>query len=319
MTKISQPAAQTLQHRAGPPSDDPTASSADAWRGLAAAAVVVLCWSGFNIVSRFGSTGAFTPYDMAALRYAVSGTLALPFFIRDIPVAHYLRYLTLALFGGLGYALFAYSGFALAPSTHAGVFVNGGIPFWTAVLLALTTGLQRSRKIVVSLVLTTAGLVLISAESLFAPLAQGQWLGDVLFLCAAASWAIFGLLVRRWQPGARNAVVGIAGFSSVIYLPIYFLWLPKTIQSASWGDLALQGIYQGIVAALLAAGMYAYATARIGASRASMALALVPAVSAVGAYALLDEPISLLAGIGIVVVSAGAGLGAWAPRRKAHA
>ncbi|WP_442892076.1 M20/M25/M40 family metallo-hydrolase, partial [Denitromonas sp.] len=49
----------------------------------------------------------------------------------------------------------------------------------------------------------------------------------------------------------------------------------------------------------------------------AVALALVPAVSAVGAYALLGEPISLLAGVGIVVVSAGAGLGAWAPRRKA--
>ena len=107
MTRASQSAAQAPNDRPDPAADDPVVSVADAWKGVAAAAVVVLCWSGFNIVSRFGSTGAFTPYDMAALRYAVSGTLALPFFIRDIPVAHYLRDLTLALFGVLGYALFA--------------------------------------------------------------------------------------------------------------------------------------------------------------------------------------------------------------------
>jgi drug/metabolite transporter (DMT)-like permease len=47
-----------------------------------------------------------------------------------------------------------------------------------------------------------------------------------------------------------------------------------------------------------------------------MMLALVPAVSAIGAYLLLGESISLTVAIGIIVVSAGAALGAL-PNRKA--
>lgn len=299
--KRALPAAATVPH------------GAERWKGVASIAIVVLCWSGFNIVSRFGSTGAFTPFDMAALRFGVSGVVALPFFLYSTRPAHYPRYMALALFGGLGYGLFAYAGFAFAPSAHAGIFVNGGIPFWTALLLALGGALPRSGSTIVALLLTTSGLVLIGGDSLFAEHGGKQWLGDLLFLPAAACWATFGILVRHWRLGARNAVLGIASFSLLIYLPVYIAWLPSTIHRASWNALALQGVYQGIVAALLAAGMYAYATERIGASRASMALALVPATSAFGANLLLGETINAAAIVGILVVSAGAALGA-APR-----
>ncbi len=282
----------------------------DVHKGTLAGAVVVLCWSGFNIVSRFGSTGAFTPFDLAALRYAVSGLIALPLFVWLVRPHEWPRHIVLSLFGGLGYGLLVYSGFKFAPSAHAGVFVNGGIPFWTVIMLAIGTGLHIPRQVLIALLLSTTGLMLIGSESLLAPRAGTEWIGDALFLAAAWAWAVFGLLMRRWQIKPQRAILGIASFSAIAYLPIYLAWLPKTIQQAAWSDLLLQGGYQGVVAALLAAGMYSYANQKIGACQASMMLALVPAVSAIGAYFLLGESISLTVGIGIVVVSAGAALGA---------
>ena len=109
----------------------------DAVRGLLAALLVVVFWSGFNIVSRFGATASFTPFDIAALRYSVSGTIALPFFLRYVPMRDWPRHAVLACVGGLAYALCVYWGFAFAPGAHAGVFVNGGIPFWTIVIMAV--------------------------------------------------------------------------------------------------------------------------------------------------------------------------------------
>ncbi|MGE0013657.1 MAG: DMT family transporter [Azoarcus sp.] len=288
----------------------------DIQKGALAGIVVVLCWSGFNIVSRFGSTGTFTPFDLAALRYSISGLIALPLFLTRVAVRDWPRYMVLTLFGGLGYALLVYSGFSFAPSAHAGVFVNGGIPFWTVIMLGIGTGFRIPRAVLIALLLSTCGLLLIASESLFAPRHGTEWIGDLLFLCAALTWAIFGLLMRRWQIQPKLAVLGIASFAAVSYLPVYLLWLPKTIANASWGDLLLQGTYQGVIAALLASGMYSYAIQKIGASQASMMLALVPAVSAIGAYLLLGESISLTVAIGIIVVSAGAALGAL-PNRKA--
>ncbi|NMG66184.1 EamA family transporter [Azoarcus indigens] len=279
-------------------------------KGRLAVALVVVCWSGFNIVSRFGSTGTFTAFDLGALRFGVSAAIALPFFLRLVPRREWPRHAALAACGGLGYALLVYSGFQFAPSAHAGVFVNGGIPLWTVILLAAGAGFPLSRRVLSALLLSSAGLLLIGAESLLAPQHPGSWAGDLLFFAAAGCWAAFGLLTRRWQIAPQRAVLGIASISAVIYLPAYLAFLPKAIGQASWQDLLLQGVYQGVVAAMLAAGMFSYATQKIGASQAAMALALVPAVSAVGASLLIDEAISPTAAVGILIVSAGALLGA---------
>lgn len=291
-------------------SDSSAPGLSDHSRGLLAALVVVLCWSGFNIVSRLGSKGVMTPFDIAALRYGVSGVIALPYFMARVPPRDWPRYLVLALFGGLGYGLLVYSGFAFAPTAHAGVFVNGGIPFWTIVIVALMSGFRLARHIVMALLLSSAGLLLIGYESLVAPDAGSRWIGDILFLLAALSWAVFGLLMRRWMVRPQLAISGVATFSLLIYMPVYLLWLPKAISTSPAAEIALQGVYQGLVAALLAGGMYSYANQKIGSCQASMMLALVPGVSAVGAFFMLGEALSLHVVLGIVVVSIGAILGA---------
>lgn len=282
----------------------------DQTKGLLAALVVVICWSGFNIVSRFGAKGIFTPFDLAALRFGVSGLIALPLFIKLLPIKSWPKYMALSLFGGLGYGLFVYSGFSLAPSAHAGVFVNGGIPFWTVILVAILAGFKLSHHTLIALVISTCGLVMIAFDSLVNHQIAGQWRGDMLFLSAALCWAIFGVLIRRWQIKPLHAICGIASFALLFYMPVYILWLPKAIASAPWGDLILQAVYQGIIAALLAAGMFSYATHKIGACEASMMLALVPAFSAIGGYFILGEDLSWIVMVGILVVSFGALLGA---------
>jgi len=291
----------------------------DHTKGLLAACVVVLCWSGFNIVSRLGSKGALTPFDIAAMRFGVSGLIALPFFLARVKPADWPRYMALALFGGLGYGLLVYSGFAFAPTAHAGVFVNGGIPFWTIVIVAVLAGFRLARHIALALLLSSFGLVLIGYDSVVAGRGGAQWIGDLLFFAAALTWAIFGLLMRRWQVRPWLAITGVASFSCVVYLPVYLLWLPKAVLLAPAGEIALQCVYQGIIAALLAGSMYSYANHKIGACQASMMLALVPGVSAVGAWLLLDEAIGLRVIVGILVVSAGAVLCALPPRQAARA
>ncbi|AUN93458.1 EamA/RhaT family transporter [Pseudazoarcus pumilus] len=282
----------------------------DHTRGLLAAGIVVLCWSGFNIVSRVGSTGALTPYDIAALRFAVSGLLALPFFLRMVPVAEYPRYFVLAMVAGVGYSLLAYSGFAYAPTAHAGVFINGGIPFWTVILVAVTAGFHLSRRVLVALGTTSAGLLLIAGKSLGEIGDSDVWKGDVLFLIAALLWAVFGMLGRHWKVPPRSAIVGMAVISLVVYTPVYLLWLPKTIATAPMGEIVLQAVYQGIVAALLAGAMYTYACQTIGVYRASMTLAIVPGASAIGAWILLGEALTVTAIAGLALVSIGALLSA---------
>lgn len=287
-----------------------TGMLSDTAKGLVAGLLVVVCWSGFNIVSRFGSKGLFTPFDLAAMRYGISGLLGAAYFLRNVPYVDWPRYLVLSIFGGLGYGLLVYSGFSFAPSAHAGIFVNGGIPFWTVVIVALSTGFRLARQTVFALLISACGLLLIGIDSLLSHHGQAEFIGDFLFLAAALSWAVFGILMRRWHIRPLLGICGIACFSMLIYWPAYLLLLPKNLPSAGWGDITLQCVYQGIIAAMLAGSLYSFANQKIGACQASMLLALVPAVSAIGAYFILDEQLTWTVILGIFVVSTGAIIGA---------
>ncbi len=152
----------------------------DTSRGLLAGLMVVLCWSGFNIVSRFGSKGVFTPFDLAAMRYGISGLLGSAYFLRNVPVTEWPRYVLLSIFGGLGYGLFVYSGFSFAPSAHAGIFVNGGIPFFTVLIVGLTTGFHLARQTMFALLISACGLLLIGIDSLLSHHGQSEFIGDLL-------------------------------------------------------------------------------------------------------------------------------------------
>jgi len=135
-----------------------------------------------------------TPFDMAAIRFGVSGLLFCPFFIFGRRTLTWLQSLILASLGGLGYALFVYAGFALAPAAHAGILVNGGIPFATALISCLALGYRPGRRAMLSLVVAALGIALIGVQSFSQGSGSpgGQWLGDLFFLCAATCFAVFG-------------------------------------------------------------------------------------------------------------------------------
>ncbi|MBX9849787.1 MAG: DMT family transporter [Rhodocyclaceae bacterium] len=283
-------------------------------RGYLAALIVVCCWSGFNIVSRIGGRSELTPFDIAALRFGVAGLVMSPLFIRvmrDIDHSRLIQYVVVACFGGLGYALLAYTGFSLAPAAHAGVLVNGGIPFATALIAWLALGQRPRGRALLALSIALAGIVMIGLQS-FTHIEAGsrQWVGDLCFLAAATAWAIAGLLMRRWQLKPIETTAMMVGLSALVYLPIYVLFLPKHLLLAPLGSVVLQGVYQGLVAATMAGIFYNYANHTIGPHKASLMLALVPGITAVAAVPMLGEALTPLAICGVVLVTFGAVLGA---------
>jgi drug/metabolite transporter (DMT)-like permease len=280
-------------------------------KGFAAAAMVVVFWSGFNIVSRLGGRSDLTPFDIAAIRFGVSGILLCPFFLFGRRSLTWLQSLVLASLGGMGYGLFVYSGFALAPAAHAGILVNGGIPFATAVVSSLALGHRPGRRAILSLVIAALGIMLIGIQSFSQgnTSISGQWLGDLFFLCAATCFASFGLLLKRWRAHPWETTVAVATISMLIYLPVYAVFLPKGIAAVATPFILLQCLYQGVIAASVAGLLYAYANQTIGPMKASLMLALVPGISALMAVPLLGETLGVTTILGVILVTCGAVLG----------
>jgi len=281
-------------------------------KGFAAALAVVVVWSGFNIVSRLGGKSALTPYDMAALRFLFSGLVCLPFVLVRRHRLPWARLAVLAAFGGMSYGSLVYAGFSLAPAAHAGILVNGGIPFATALLAWLVLGHRPGLRSEFALLIAGLGIALIGLHSFgqFAGAPAHQWWGDVFFLLAAVCYASFGLLLKHWHVSPLDATIGIAVISMVAYLPVYGLFLPKAIATVPVTFVLMQGVYQGILAASIAGLLFAYAIHNIGPQRATLMLAMVPGMSAVAAAPLLGESLDGVTVAGVVLVTVGAVLGA---------
>jgi drug/metabolite transporter (DMT)-like permease len=283
-------------------------------KGFLAATIVVLCWSGFNIVSRLAGRSALTPYDLAALRFGIAGLVMLPLFIRVARRSNrsqLIQFSVVTFFGSIGYALAAYTGFSFAPAAHAGVLVNGGIPFATAIIAWLALGQRPFGRGLMALAIALAGICLIGAQSfMHNEPGSRQWIGDMAFFYAAVSWAIAGLLMRKWRMKPIDTTAMMVGISMLLYLPIYLLFLPNALALATTDQLLLQGVYQGVIAATMAGIFYNYANHTIGPHKASLMLALVPGVTAIAAVPFLDETLTLITIVGVLLVTCGAVLGA---------
>ena len=272
--------------------------------GVACALSVVVLWSGFLILSRYGAARTLTAYDLAGLRFGVSGIIMLPFLIRNgFGGLKPAQIATISLTAGPCFALCAYAGFSLAPAAHGAVLLPGTLPLFTTLLAVLLFRETLGANRIFSLVMILGGIGLMAKDSLDFS-APGQGWGDLLFICGSISWSIFTVSARAWQITPLNATAVIA-VMSMVYIPIYILFLPSTLLTAPLNEVLLQGIYQGFFAVILGLFAYTRAISALGPIVTTMITAAVPGTAALAAVPLLGEPISSAVGIGILLITAG--------------
>ena len=247
-----------------------------------------------------------TPYDVYALRLIVASLILLPFADR-LPRGAWkdTRLWILTCLCSLIYCPLAYSGFKYAPAAHGGILLAGLQPFLIG-LIAWATGSDRPGKWrLIGLVLITSGISS-AAIPYFLDWSASTAFGDLLILLSSILWACYATLASRWRYPPWGLTCAIAFGSSLVYLPIYFLWLPKQIFAAPLSMVITQGIFHGLFATILAMLTYLKAIALLGAERAAALLALVPIVVGLIAIPLLDEPLTGWLMCGLVLVSLGA-------------
>jgi drug/metabolite transporter (DMT)-like permease len=280
--------------------------------GYVYAAITILIWAGFVVVSRIGGKGSLTPYDIAALRTGTAALALSPWWLPRLfkPSLRQLRWgqsVSFALLAGIAYPLLAYSGFFWAPASHGAVLVSGLLPFFTTLLVWIL--LRERPNSLLALGLVAVGIFTLLRES-FSNSAQhanaSAWVGDLLFVGASLMWGLFTVLLKRWQVRAFDVTLSVVATSALIYLPVYALLLPKHILQAPLHEIALQAFFQGIVVVCCAMLTYTKAAEHLGAVRLAMLMALVPAVGTLLAVAILGEPLTLYVALGVALVSAGA-------------
>jgi drug/metabolite transporter (DMT)-like permease len=272
--------------------------------GYLCAIAVLFVWTGFLLTARLSAKQDFTPWDIAALRYAGAFVAALPFVaVVGLPLLPWRRLLALLVTAAFTFPLAAYAGFGFAPTAHGAVLMPGMLPFMTAALGAILLADAFSRRRAASLLVVACGIALLA----FATFGDhpGAWRGDLLFLVASSSWSIYTVLVRRWRIAATPATLAIGLLAAPLYLPVWWFLLPSNIAAVPFGAVAFQFVYQGFFAVLVSGFLFTRAVVAIGAPRTTAITSLVPAMAALAAWPLLDEPLGVLGLAGIALVSAG--------------
>ncbi|MEC8809705.1 MAG: DMT family transporter [Pseudomonadota bacterium] len=268
------------------------------------AAIAVLIWSGFILVSRFGGIGPLLPADVIAIRYFTCSVLVLPvwlFFFRFNLLNPKL--ITAALIGGLGYALCAFQGFQTAPASHAAILLPGMLPLIIS-LISYFSGAEAFTPIKwLGITLISSGIFcLFWFEILTSDGVQG---GQLWFVGAAFCWAIFSVLIKRWQISPWQATVSLSVVTAVVYLPFYAVSMSKNISLDHWQHIALQSVYQGFLATIVQMLCYVQAVRRIGPANMGSMMALVPLLAGFSAVALYDEPLGIPLLVCLLLVSCG--------------
>lgn len=279
-------------------------ANATAMPAYAAAAGVIVLWTGFILVSRAGATSCLTAWDIIAIRYAVAAPLLLILwgvYRRQSLLG--VRHLLLAGIGGLGYALMAFAGFASAPAAHAGVLLPGAMPFLAAAWGWALGGQRPARASWPGYAAILAGVGCMAWS--LGGMRTVMW-GDACFLAAAALWTLFAALLRRWNADPITAITAVACWTAVVFLPIWWLFLPSRLAAAPWSGIALQAGYQGVLASVVQMLLFAAAIRRIGPQRMGSLMALVPVGAAILAVPILGEPLSAPTLAALILVGSGA-------------
>jgi drug/metabolite transporter (DMT)-like permease len=275
--------------------------------GCTAAICVVIFWSGWIVVSRFGVTNHLTVYDITGLRHGIGAAVALPFVIwsRAWRGLTPWRTLVLTLTAGAPYALLSYFGFVYAPAAHGGVFMNGCLPIFTTLFAWIWLGQKSRFSQIAGLGIILVGVTLVGYEGLVSSGSGMTWIGDFLFLTAIAMFAVFIVANQVWSIVPGQVIFSATIVSAVVYIPIWLLWLDSNLATAPSSEILLQGAYQGLVPSLLGISCLNIAVRSIGSRATSIFVSSVPVVAALAALIILNESPGLPAWIGMITVTLG--------------
>lgn len=276
--------------------------------GVLCGLAVALIWSGWTVATRLAMTTTLAPADVTMLRFGVSALFLWPVLLRQgtgLRQAGMAKACIMLAGAGVPFMMAASLGMRFAPASHVATLMIGSMPIWVALLSAALHGERFSRVQVCGLLAVVAGAACMGGYALIAHRAQGEWRGDLLFLCGGLLFASYTVAQRRSgiSPWQATALVNVG--SALVFAPVYFLFLGPRIFTAPARDVWFQVAAQGIFVAILAMFFYAEAVRRLGAPRAAIFGALAPALAALMGVPVLGEVPGAATLAGIALVMAG--------------
>ncbi|OAT35371.1 DMT family transporter [Proteus myxofaciens] len=269
--------------------------------------LAVLIWS-INAVVNKAAASVIDPAAISFYRWFLAFLLMTPFLI--MPVWHHRKVVKqywwkLFILGALGMVMYqslAYYAAHYVSATFMGI-LNSLIPLLTVIISIFVLRIIPTVGIVLGTLLSIGGLVwLISQGNPSQLLSQGLGYGELMMFIASASYALYGVLTKRWAislPSWQSLYVQV-GFGVLLLLPNFFMAESVALNKDNIGLV----IFAGVGASILAPYLWILGVMRLGANTASIFMNLMPLFTAMIAITFLGEELHSyhLVGGGIVLL-----------------
>ncbi|ENN87213.1 putative DMT superfamily drug/metabolite efflux protein [Rhizobium freirei PRF 81] len=274
--------------------------------------LTVLIWSGNTVVTK-ASAGVISPGSISFYRWLLAFVVLLPFVGRAAwrnRAALREHWLRLTILGALGMVIYQSLAYEAAKTTSA---VNMGVmvalmPLMSTLLAGLLAGERLTTASIAGCAISLIGLVYLTSQGDPMRLINGGFhIGDGLMIIAVLSNALYGVMLKRWAmpiPMWQQLFWQI-GFSTMLLVPIF---LVGDISPVTAANLPLI-LYAAIPTSLIAPLCWMIGIQRLGASRTSLLINLLPILVAALAWALLGEQLHSYHAIGGALALIGVGLG----------
>ncbi|CAI0697902.1 DMT family transporter [Serratia fonticola] len=254
--------------------------------------LAVLIWSINAVVSKVSAT-AIDPAAISFYRWALALIVLTPFVlpgaIRNWPTirANWWKLMILGLLGMVLYQSLAYYAAHSVSALFMGI-LNSLIPLLTVLIGIFVLRVAPTVGIALGSILSLGGLVwLVSAGQPGLLLQHGIGKGELMMFAASASYALYGVLTKRWAiplPNWQSLYVQIV-FGVVLLLPNFLM--AHDVQLTSQNIPLV--LFAGIPASIAAPFLWIQGVMRLGANKASIFMNLAPVFTAIIAVLFLHE------------------------------
>lgn len=251
--------------------------------GMTAGIAAALIWATYLVLAKSGTASGLAPQDFVLLRFGTAATVMLPWQLRHNPRTlagvGWRRAIILTLLAGPPFIMLTTAGYGFAPLAHGAVIQPSTITLGSmlAAAVLLKERLTRDKLVGVGLIVTGLAVIASHADAMGGGMV---WIGDLLFVAAGLSWTAFTILIKRWQLGALAVTAAVSIVSAIITVPAMLIWGDLgRIAALPIGTLVTQVIVQGLLSGVLAVIAFNVAVRHLGAAKAGLFPAIVPAAT----------------------------------------
>jgi len=269
----------------------------------------ILVW-GLSFIGTKIALTSFTPFVYIFLRFSLAAVFFLFLLLRrgfpKLNARDHKKLFIIAFFEPGLYFTFETIGLTYTTASKASIIISI-VPIMVMLLARMILKERINAKSLLGILLSIIGImVLVLCDPKFSWAFEGSFIGDIFILGAVISASFYMVFAR--DLGKRLSSVEITSFQTLygtIFFTPLFILNAGTIQWAQVSLIAVAAVvFLAIFATILGFLFYNYALTQIPATRAAVFLNGIPVITAMSAWIILDERLTLLQGMGGILVLA---------------